>query len=444
MCVHQGKRCSQHGGLITYIHLHYNFDTCSVGIDSNIWEGLVIKILSNNNISKNIFICNTYRPPKDNLTYENMNKYADELNLMLSDFNRTGSIILLLGDFNIDLLKLNDKILIKDYLDNFFSQGFYPLIITLPTRVTETSVTLIIDNVFINQSNIHSSGILVSDLSDHYPYFCSLNPDNNYVKKQENIYYTRQYNDKNFKKFYKELLNKNIFNNLSKDMNLDPNLNYNLLEDILIASFNKNIPLKKIKFHKHKHKKSDWITYGIIKSITFRDSLYKSIKQTSRDSIDFLTIKHNLSVYNKILKRLIRNAKMHFYNSKFNRSRSDSKKTWQTINEVLTKKKSKSLPDHINVDNQKITDNGQIANYFNNYFGQIGLNMASSIAAEHEINFMDYLTSNINTSFSFESVNESKVRDIIKQLNSKSSSGNDGISTNIFKKLEPLLSKSLH
>ena len=111
--------------------------------------GLVIKILSNNNSSKNIFICNTYRPPKDNFTYENMNKYADELNLMLLDLNRTGSIILLLGDFNIDLLKLNDKILIKDYLDNFFSQGFYPLI-TLPTRVTETSATLI-DNVFINR-----------------------------------------------------------------------------------------------------------------------------------------------------------------------------------------------------------------------------------------------------------------------------------------------------
>ena len=86
-------------------------------------------------------------------------------------------------------------------------------------------------------------------------------------------------------------------------MNLDPNLNYNLLEDILIASFNKNIPLKKIKFHKHKHKKSDWITYGIIKSIKYCDSLYKSMKQTSRDSFDFLTIKYNLSVYNKILKR---------------------------------------------------------------------------------------------------------------------------------------------
>ena len=175
----------------------------------------------------------------------------------------------------------------------------------------------------------------MSDLSDHFPYFCSLNLDNNYVKKQENIYYTRQYSDKNF---CKELLNKNMFNNLSKDMNLDPNLNYNLLEDILIASFNKNIPLKKNKFHKHKHKKFDWITYGIIKSIRFQDNLYKSIKQTSSDSIDFLTIKHNLSLYNKILKRLIRNAKMHFYNSKFNRSRSNSKRTLQTINEVLNKK----------------------------------------------------------------------------------------------------------
>ena len=25
-CVHQGKRCSQHGGLITYIHHDYNFE----------------------------------------------------------------------------------------------------------------------------------------------------------------------------------------------------------------------------------------------------------------------------------------------------------------------------------------------------------------------------------------------------------------------------------
>ena len=108
------------------------------------------------------------------------------------------------------------------------------------------------------------------------------------MNKQENIYYTRHYNIKTLINFIKNCLTKNIFNNLSKDMNLDPDLNYNLLEDILIASFNKNIPLKKNKFHKHKHKKSDWITYGIIKSIKFHDNLYKSMKQASRDSIGFL------------------------------------------------------------------------------------------------------------------------------------------------------------
>ena len=42
------------------------------------------------------------------------------MEFVLSDLNRTGSIILLSGDFNMDLLTLNDKIVINDYLDIFF------------------------------------------------------------------------------------------------------------------------------------------------------------------------------------------------------------------------------------------------------------------------------------------------------------------------------------
>ena len=35
---------------------------------------------------------------------------------------------------------------------------------------------------------------------------------------------------------------------------------------------------KFVKFNKYKHKKSKWITYGILKSIRFRDNLYKKIE----------------------------------------------------------------------------------------------------------------------------------------------------------------------
>ena len=57
--------------------------------------------------------------------------------------------------------------------DTIYSYGLIPLI-TRPTRVTETSATLI-DNIFTNKSiscGKSMYGILVSDISDHYPVFC--------------------------------------------------------------------------------------------------------------------------------------------------------------------------------------------------------------------------------------------------------------------------------
>ncbi len=42
------------------------------------------------------------------------------------------------------------------------------------------------------------------------------------------------------------------------------------------------MPSKTIKFNKRKHKKSKWITFGIIKSISYGDDMYKKLKMTSR------------------------------------------------------------------------------------------------------------------------------------------------------------------
>ena len=72
------------------------------------------------------------------------------------------------------------------------------------------------------------------------------------------------------------------------------------------------MPLKRYRFNKYKCKKADWITTGIIKSIKFRDTLYRCLKRTPPTDITFFNMKHNLSVYNKILKRLIREAKAEF------------------------------------------------------------------------------------------------------------------------------------
>ena len=113
------------------MYIKNDFTLYTIPIQSNIWEGLFISTCILNN-KKNLYICNVYRPPKDNLTADILNNFLHELNPVLSDLNKSKSIVLLAGDFNIDLLKINDRVISKDFLNNMFSQGFYPTII-LPT-----------------------------------------------------------------------------------------------------------------------------------------------------------------------------------------------------------------------------------------------------------------------------------------------------------------------
>ena len=228
-----------------------------------------------------------------------------------------------------------------------------------------------------------------------------------------------------------------------QDIALDPNINYNILEEIISKALNNHIPLKKVKFHKYKNKRSNWITTGIIKSIKFRDNLYKTVKQTPQNTVNYFNLKQNLAVYNKILKRLIKDAKIRFYSSKFNKYRSDSKMTWNTINDILNRSKFEKQPDYMTIDDCQITDKGSIANHFNNYFGQIGTSMANSIPLVTDQTFTDYLKPEVDTLFIFEKVSVDKVKNIILGLKTKSSFGHDSISNSLLKHLEPLLSKPL-
>ena len=76
------------------------------------------------------------------------------------------------------------------------------------------------------------------------------------------------------------------------------------------------MPLKRVKFDKHKQKKSNWITAGLIRSIQFRDKLYLKMKQTPTHSETYANIKINLKTYNKILKRNREQAQIMYYHQK--------------------------------------------------------------------------------------------------------------------------------
>jgi hypothetical protein len=72
-----------------------------------------------------------------------------------------------MGEFNLNLINHHCQQLTGEFLDAMYSRMFYPLI-TNPTRITEHTATPI-DNIFTNRIENHlKSGILFTDISDHF------------------------------------------------------------------------------------------------------------------------------------------------------------------------------------------------------------------------------------------------------------------------------------
>ena len=235
-----------------------------------------------------------------------------------------------------------------------------------------------------------------------------------------------------------DICSSEIYNKIDKRLTADPNVNYNIMHDIIEETKNTHMTSKLVKFNKYKHKKSKWITRGLLRSIRFRDNLYKKIKLTNPGSREYEILSINLKTFNRILRRSISTVKQQFLASTFDKYKSDIKNTWKTINETLCKKGNKSTsPTSLNINGIAITNKLDIANAFNNYFTNIGDELAKGIHYSGTKGFTHYLRNRHNNKFSLNEVNEQSVIKIIENLPLKSSCGFDDMSSKFIKQITP-------
>ena len=318
----QGKICSGHGGLVIYISTRFHYKHLSLYKKSDIWEGQFIEI-SGSQLERNIIIGNIYRPPRD--TNANYHTFIEELNPIFEFVNNKNCECSILGDFNIDLLKTNERPIFSEYLDNIISHNFFPKI-NLPTRFSLRRGTLIDNALCKCTANISdaTAGIVSHALSDHHPYFITFKSIRAPPEKPKFIL-KKTTDPVSVQKFVNAVAEANIYNLINQNPVGDPNQNYNIISDKLQEKYEKHLPAKLVKYNKHIHKNTKWITAGIIRSIKFRDSLNHRLKTTPRNTILYQTVKHNISSYNKILQKLIRNAKKTYYYSCFTKYKNDLK-----------------------------------------------------------------------------------------------------------------------
>ncbi|MEE8341453.1 MAG: reverse transcriptase family protein, partial [Candidatus Neomarinimicrobiota bacterium] len=442
--INQPLRISQHAGLLIYLHKTFRFKPLPTPEHEN-WENQFIEIISDNR--KNIILGNIYRLPiyNDKIVKD----FTKEFTQVLDSFKQKNAHYIVCGDTNIDLLKFaeNNDNNICTFIDSIISLGFVPKI-THPTRFSpQHGSSSLIDNAFMKTSlelRHQCSGILTSKISDHLGYFVSLD-EPSYIRPTPppKYIYSNAHSPEKVEDFRRELIAANIIGKLDQLDTCDANQKYNTVAEILENARKEHLPLKKVKFNKRKHGKSNWITQGIIQSINFRDKLYKKFINTPITSMSYFMYKVQLDTFNKILKSTIRAAKQVYLRQVFEKCKNDMKKTWKSINYVLNRHKHISqLPETFMIKNSPISNKQIIADSFNDYFIGIGEKLAENLETSN-LNFEQYLKAKPSTTFSFTPIDCDEISNIIDGLKVKTSYGHDFISTKLLKSIKSEICEAL-
>ena len=368
---------------------------------------------------KNIRICVAYRQPGTNID--------DFIETIVKVFDNScnSKMCYLCGDINIDLLKYENHKGTRDFLNALFSLGMFPLI-DRPSRITEYSATLI-DNIFSN--NLYeriSNGLLINDISDHLPVFSITKEIQKAVNKTRYMF-KRNTTPDAISLFCHDLEQQNWDSVIQTD---DGNQSYNSFIDIIQTLFNKNCPVKRIIIKNNKYDKP-WITPGLKNACKKKNTLYRRfLKCRSKEAED------RYKSYKNKLTGILRYCEKDYYNKKLQLYSYDMKNTWKLLNEVINRKmKQRNFVSHFNYNNNEIYDKQEIANGFNDFFVNIGPELANKIVIPENNDILQYMNDrNVNSMF-LHGVNKKEMLDVIKSFANKTSTDYNGMNMFILKKI---------
>ena len=131
-----------------------------------------------------------------------------------------------------------------------------------------------------------------------------------------------------------------------------------------------------------------------------------------------------------------KDAKRTYYRNLLNKHKYDIRKTWKVMNTIIGRTRDKtSIPSTFIIDGVEEANANKIGNAFCDYFTNIGKKTADGITPSKH-NVEHYMNSAKNrTSMFFTPTDPIEVSKIIRALNSKKSSGHDGLNSILIKSL---------
>ena len=196
------------------------------------------------------------------------------------------------GDYNINILLINENIHCSSFFECIFSSGYLPSTI-LPTRLSDNNT--LIDNIIYNkQRHLIVAGILENQISDHQAIVI------NTIHRPppcKSIYITSFNNSDASKEKFRTYINSlNLYASLDTYIDSDPNINYEIIESAITNAMDIHLAEQVVKFNSRKHQKN-WMTYGILNSINHKNKLYKRLKKARSNSPEYYIKKLIFNTY---------------------------------------------------------------------------------------------------------------------------------------------------
>ena len=218
---------------------------------------------------KNLIVGCIYRHPSSNISVQEFtNEHLDPVLQIISMENKQ---CILMGDFNINLLKIDTNSSANLFYNTMSSNFFTPFILQ-PTRLQSKTL---IDNIFFNSLEYQSnSGNLLIEISDHLIQFLILEgftkeknlPEFNFMKRD-----LRNFNNREFE----ETLSNFDWNRICNLELNDPDMSCTNFFNGITYLLDEFAPFKKVTKKEMKLLSKPWISNEILKKCKDRDSILK-------------------------------------------------------------------------------------------------------------------------------------------------------------------------
>jgi hypothetical protein len=223
-----------------------------------------------------------------------MERFQTSFGELLSKLNNSRRTSYVFIDSNIDLLNMYSEDS-SNYLNNVLSNGFIQQIMKA-TRFQNQSKTLLDHILSSSHSNRVYSGTVVSDISDHF--FTFTRPVLPHTKKQVKFTTARNFSQTNLNLF-KTALGGTDWSHVTNSNDVDDA--YELFWNSYSELFDCIFPKKKVRFNRNIHKKSPFMTAGLLVSRSTKNKLFKA-KLLDNSAANLQKYKDYKTVYSKTLR----------------------------------------------------------------------------------------------------------------------------------------------